>query len=154
MSYEVAYTDASVQKRKNYVGIGVWFGDTSEKNISCRINIKGKRCLDNNIAELTAILAALVCSDVNKRLFIFTDSSVSLQLIKHFTQKRKLVASRFSRCQDFSSLLQQIHNFLYVVRREHTIIGKVAAHSGIYGNECADNLAKTARTDCCLSLEM
>jgi ribonuclease HI len=130
---EHVYTDGSVQPKKQYTGIGLFYNDLSPKNLSCRIS----GLSDTNRTELAAIYAAISSSNFNRDLVIFTDSQCSIDMINNFYNKNKGVKTKYK------ILLDEISQ-LIDDRYENTILSKVKGHSNIYGNIRADYLAKNA----------
>jgi ribonuclease HI len=121
----IVYTDGASSGNPGPSGIGVYlqFGK-HEKKISQYIGIS-----TNNIAELSAIKTAL--TEIKNRelpVIIHTDSSYALGLLsKNWKPKKnqELVASIKSIMKEFKTIAFE----------------KVKGHSGIKGNEIADQLA-------------
>ena len=122
------YTDGASSGNPGPSGIGVLmqYGD-KEREISKYIGIA-----TNNIAELTAVQAALMSLKRNDLpVRIYTDSSYVCGLLISGWKAQKNVA-----------LVQAIKQLM--TRFTNLKIIKVKGHSGIMGNEKADQLATSA----------
>jgi ribonuclease HI len=124
----IIYTDGASSGNPGPSGVGavLRFGD-KEREISAHIGIA-----TNNIAELTAIEAALNAlkrTDIPVRLY--TDSSYALGLLTQGWKARKNI-----------SLVERIKRRMAQFQDLKLI--KVAGHSGIKDNERADQLATEA----------
>lgn len=114
------FTDASIRFKK--MGIGIFYG--LEK--SFRVN----GLLDINRAELGAIYGSLSLIDKDIPLKIYTDSLCCIQMI----EKQIKINRKYWDLMDSINLLKK--------EREKVVFQKVKAHSGVYGNEVADRLAR------------
>jgi ribonuclease HI len=114
------FTDASIYLNK--IGIGIFYG--IEK--SFRIN----GLVDINRAELGAIYASLCIINRDIPLKIHTDSLCCIQMI----EKQIKINRKYWDLMDSINLLKK--------EREKVVFQKVKSHSGIYGNEVADRLAR------------
>ena len=125
-------------------GVGVWFGDNDPRNVSERL--KGKQT--NQRAELMAGLRALVIlreelsnpssSNVNVRpsIEIITDSNYLVQGMTDWVEKwKKNGWVRKPMNEDLWRILDTARSGLDVTWTH------VIGHSGVYGNEKADELA-------------
>ena len=134
------YTDGScLGNGRNHdsvvAGAGAWFGRDDPRNVSCQV--PGKQT--NNRAEIYAVFKALEQCAAQSRVAVLTDSRTTMQGIAKTPSKRKTN-------QDLLKLVDQMAAKMAAVRYV-----KVKAHSGIEGNEMADQLAKQA---CYRALEM
>lgn len=112
-------------------GVGVYFGQKDPRNISKRLEGNPQT---NNRAELTAIIEALLCVKTYPyTVIIFSDSNYSINgILGRWKLKKNLD-------------LFKIIGDLLKIRKAHTIIKKVLAHTGSRdGNYYADSLATQA----------
>lgn len=142
------YTDGSCHKngsKNGAAGIGVYFGEGDERNISRRV--EGKQT--NNVAELTAILEAYagMREDVEnggKRVVVVSDSEYAIKCVSGYGAK--CAAKAWNVDIPNLELVRAVYEtylgknvgFMHV--RAHT--GKEDVHS--VGNEWADKLANRA----------
>jgi len=133
--HEIVYTDASIRMVGNELqsGIGVWFGCQNDKNISQRLLYEYKN--DINYCELVAIYMAIIKSDPDKEITIYTDSFTSMKLISE-GYNEKLVRNK--KYEDIVFLI--LKNIQ--LRKTRTNILKVKAHTGDIGNSNADLMAR------------
>ena len=132
---EIIYTDASIRMVGNELqsGIGVWFGCQNDKNISQRLLYEYNN--DINYCELFAIYMAIIRSDPDKEITIYTDSFTSMKLINEgYTEK----IVRNKKYEDIVFLI--LKNIQ--LRKTKTNILKVKAHTGDVGNSNADLMAR------------
>lgn len=134
------YTDGScLGNGRNHdsvvAGAGAWFGRDDPRNVSCVV--PGKQT--NNRAEIYAVFKALEQCAAQSRVAVLIDSRTAMQGIAKPPSKRKTN-------QDLLKLVDQMAAKMAAVRYV-----KVKAHSGIEGNDMADQLAKQA---CYRALEM
>ena len=139
------YTDGSAIIDKDGVlrlGAGVYSPRAASRCL--RIDPGGQGITaDINRAELVAIQQALIHSEIDEELTIYSDSLCSLQLINlHIYHPSR---TRENKHRD---LLQDIA--IHIINRHNaaatTRLLKVRSHSGIIGNDEADTLAKEATT--------
>lgn len=124
------FTDASV--RKGRLGIGV-FSLQQCTGVAGRVKISRGTCqFDSNFGEMTAIWYALHSIDKYAPVSIHTDSQNTLDHILYNKHPRNEYHRRLH-CH-----LREIINS----RHDYTWFYKVKAHSGVYGNEVADKLAR------------
>ena len=121
------------------IGAGVYNATTK----SCtRINPGGKGSTHtNNRAELIALHAALTAYPADQDLTIYTDSLCSIQNIKKMMDKPDMM-----RESNHKAVVEQLVQTLAqrAMAGGHTYLQKVRSHTGIYGNDEADRLAKEA----------
>lgn len=144
------YTDGSSLNNKNYnspAGIGVFFGDDDERNISLRI------VGTNQYAELYAIYMALntIKNDNYDKITICTDSMYSINCLKVWIKNWKLNNWQTSTGKPVkhSSLIKNIDELLHdKICFKHIRSHKKAPSKDSpnwcdwYGNDCADKLSK------------
>eukprot|EP00798_Chlamydomonas_sp_ICE-L_P014832 gene14832-biopygen23857 len=139
------YTDGSAIIDKDGVlrlGAGVYSPRAAARCL--RIDPGGQGITaDINRAELVAIQQALIHSEIDEELTIYSDSLCSLQLINlHIYHPSR---TRENKHRD---LLQDIA--IHIINKQNaaatTRLLKVRSHSGIIGNDEADTLAKEATT--------
>ena len=144
------YTDGACSNngRKNASsGIGIFFGIDDKRNVSKKIEEKGKHT--NNIAELSAIIHTypIIEDDIlhGKKIAIVTDSKYAIQCVSSYGKKctdqgwnvdipnKELVKQAYDLYKDKPSI-----RFIYI--KAHT--NNTDVHS--FGNYNADKLATTA----------
>lgn len=133
--YTIIYTDGAYAGVK--AGIGVWFGDNDKRNVSELMPLENHT---NQRAELYAILRALQIESGN--IHIYTDSVYSINCmsawIHDWVQNGWKTSTGSVKNKD---IIEQI----YALSQGRNIkFSHVDGHSGIYGNEEADRLAKKA----------
>ncbi len=134
----IIYTDGACKRNGRpdaSAGIGIWFGDGDSRNVSAKI--PGKQT--NQRAELLAAIGALQALEPGDVAEIRSDSKYVIKGITEWIHnwKRKMwnvAVVNLDLWQMLDSLNQNLNvTWTYV-----------PAHSGIYGNECADRLASAA----------
>ncbi|KAG8977249.1 hypothetical protein FRC05_002249 [Tulasnella sp. 425] len=133
----VVWTDGSTNdygKSTQRVGFGVW-SETPHLRVAARLTSEP---VTNNRAELAAIVWALERAPKNEDLLVNTDSQYA---VTGFTLMHQTWEDRGWLRVENADLWKR---GLYLVRSRTslTTIAKVKAHSGIEGNERADELAK------------
>ncbi len=119
------YTDGATQYKngQRISGIGVYFGDDDERNVSKLVNT-----YDNNECELLAVIEALtIVQNKNYYINIYTDSRLIVDGMTGICSKNKF---NFKKLEQLVSLFIDVQ-FFYV-----------KGHSGIEGNEKADALSR------------
>ena len=156
------YTDgaSSNNGRSNAkAGIGVWFGDNNDNNISCPVSFKP---LTNNVAELEAIYLAILSSidwlEGKNTIIIKSDSQYSLNCLTIWLQgfKRRDWKTGQNKPLKNKELIQKI-DILILQYEDQIYFNHVSAHmkaphttdpkySDWYGNFMADKLAVKGRS--------
>ena len=123
------YTDGS---KYNSESVAAAFYDKTNKNTK---SFKLPNILAISVAEMYAIYKALQYIDRNqyKKSIIFTDSKSAIQAMRDLTYASKLGFYAFHTNAILNNLIQNNHEI---------IIQWIPAHSGIEGNEAADEAAK------------
>lgn len=145
--YVVVYTDGACEnngKSNAKAGIGVWFGENHQLNISKPVNGRAT----NNTAEIQACIEALEVlksNNVNKVL-IKTDSEFTINCmtkwIEGWKKKNwKLASGGPVKNKIDLEKLDNLRTEFEDVKFEH-----IKAHVGILGNEMADQLAREGAT--------
>lgn len=112
-------------------GIGVFFGDNDERNISKLID-----GTNNNESEIIACIEALkVIQGKKYYVNMYTDSKLVVDGMNGLCSLTKF--------SDLFLELKELSNFFVNINWIH-----VAGHSGIYGNEKADELSRQ-KYGCC-----
>ncbi|XP_056640096.1 ribonuclease H1 isoform X1 [Diorhabda sublineata] len=141
--YVTVFTDGACEnngKSNAKAGIGVWFGDNHQLNISKPVEGRAT----NNTAEIQACIEGLKVLEQQgvKKVKIFTDSQFTINCmtkwIKNWKKNNWKTASGgdVKNKEDLKILDTVIKSFLDV-KWQH-----VAGHQGIKGNEAADELAR------------
>lgn len=118
-------------------GVGVFFGLDDPRNISEPLPTTSR--MTNQRAELTAALRALDQVDSNADVEIRTDSHYVIKGMTEWIQSWKLKDWKVGVMN--LDLFQQLDERIRE-RQGDTLFRYVAAHTGILGNEMADQLAK------------
>lgn len=136
------YTDGSCSNNGNEnasAGIGVWFGDDDDRNLSEKL--EGEQ--SNNRAEIQAVIRALEIiketEGVLCHVIVYTDSmhvlNTMTQWIDNWIENNFKKKKNVDLWKKLYSLVDEFDSIEWV----HT-----KSHSGIYGNEKADELARKA----------
>ncbi|XP_046403882.1 ribonuclease H1-like isoform X2 [Ischnura elegans] len=146
--YVLVYTDGACSKngrRGSQAGIGVWFGDGHNLNIS--EPVKGR--ITNNCAEIEAATAAIEAAHAAgvKKLKVYTDSNFLISCITQWIKKWKRNGWKTGDGQPVKNkeellLLNEARNLLDVQ------FIHVKGHSGNYENDQADALARAGASRC------
>jgi ribonuclease HI len=140
------YTDGACSKNgysDAKAGIGVFFGDNDERNVSEIVDSNVYK-QTNNVAELLAFIRAIkIVKDDGKKYKIYTDSEYVIKCATNFNKwlqkKDKSEIKNFELVEELYQLVEQ-NNIKYEHIKAHT--GLTDEHS--YGNEQADKLANNA----------
>jgi ribonuclease HI len=142
------YVDGSVVgtgKGKHNGGIGVFFEDNSEKNISESMVL---RDINHNTMEIMATLRALECSMTNENIIILTDSNFVLTSLGFTNDGKEKEDSKDTNVESGPHYETVIQCKEMINKRKslgyQTSIKYVKAHSGNKGNNAADRLARAA----------
>jgi ribonuclease HI len=123
-----SYTDASIVKRQ--IGLGIFF-ERDRQSFAARAICP---VIDINYAEILAIQTALHLSPLDDPLEIFTDSITGLCYIQNG------ITGLWTN-QKYNNIIRSVIE-LIDSRKSITIFTKIKGHSGNYGNEIADKLAR------------
>jgi ribonuclease HI/exonuclease III len=133
------YTDGSFSYNPDgspCAGAGVWFGIDHPDNLSLRLS--NEPYPSNQTAEIDAMIALLINSDIQTTLKSKTDSQSLLmamtQLLKANEDRGYIGVANKIQLKAVAAILQE--------RGGQTSFQQVKAHSGIIGNEGADLLAR------------
>lgn len=151
----VVYTDGSCKNHSNtnnvsVAGIGIWYSDNDERNVSLRLpdNIKQT----NNCAEIFAALVVLQ-SNIDTPLEIKSDSLCLIEGVERYNNYTKYETNKIvddnNKKKGRIDLLLEINKELN--NRQHhcpVIWTYVKSHCGVYGNDRADELASFAIQEC------
>jgi ribonuclease HI len=123
----IAYADGACTGNPGPAGLGVWIVDGSRHIELSEYLGEGT----NNIAELTAILRAVCEVPVDVAMTVYTDSQYAIGVL----QKGWKAKANQALVADVKHALAQ---------RKKTKLVYVPGHSGVSGNERADQLARDA----------
>ncbi|KAF5380150.1 hypothetical protein D9615_006149 [Tricholomella constricta] len=136
--FTTIYTDGSgieIGTTAASAGGGVFFGDDDPRNVAFRL--PNSLPHTNNAAEVAAVLAAVEKARLDEPITINSDSKITIQAISQLAiEIEDLGWIETSNREVLEPLFAMLRN-----RTAPTNINKVKAHSGIHGNERADNLA-------------
>lgn len=140
----VVYTDGSCMSngmRRCKAGFGVFWGDNHPDNLSEPLNHGPPT---NNRAELFAVIRALQQAEKKgyKRLVVRTDSNLLIQSMNvwiHSWHRNNWKTSAGTDVKN-KDLLVELDLLL---KKVHVCFDHVRGHVGIYGNEKADELARS-----------
>jgi ribonuclease HI len=131
-------------KNNAIAGIGIFFSDNDNRNISEKLDKKLKQT--NNVAELTAIIRAinLIKNDLDNGLKynIYTDSNYCILCAEKYEEwiKKICIIKNLDLVKELYNLNQKYENLNILYVKAHT--GNTDNIS--YGNEQADKLANLA----------
>jgi ribonuclease HI len=129
------YVDASVNRLKQLAGIGVW-GHLQDRTVQLAIRLPYQSRNPIQYYELQAVYHAILLLDRDQTCRIYSDSKCIVNLMNH----RKLRYPGWSLVH-----YGTIRRIRRVLDRSHDVtLEHVKAHSGIDGNERADQLARIA----------
>lgn len=132
----VVYTDGSCISGK--AGIGVFFGDGDSRNLSEPLPVGQRQT--NQRAEVVAVIRALETVQDSTPVHIYTDSRYVIGAATDWMQHWKTSGWKCTNADLFKRL-----DGLLSTREEGSIKWvHVFGHSGNYGNDMADRLAKSA----------
>jgi ribonuclease HI len=123
----IAYADGACTGNPGPAGLGVWIVDGSRHIELSEFLGEGT----NNIAELTAILRAIAEVPVDAPMTVYTDSQYAIGVLQ---KGWKAKANQ--------TLVANVKQAL--AQRKKTKLVYVPGHSGVSGNERADQLARDA----------
>lgn len=129
----VAYSDGSL--RRGTVGLGVYVATRPSVHVSVRV--PKPAVVDNNYAELLAILVALQVVQADVRAVVRTDSLNSLTMLAKASQNKPIHAK-------FRGVACDVLHWIHHRRSEPTMLAKVKGHANDRGNCTADALARRA----------
>lgn len=137
------YTDGSCinnGKKGSKGGIGVYFGENDDRNVSKNINLEK---VTNNIAELSAVNEALdILDSYDDDIIVYTDSKYVILCCTSYGDKQNI--SNWQNEIPNKSLVREVYDKLK--RKNNISLEYVRGHNNNYGNEMADKLAKDG---CC-----
>ncbi|KAJ1661041.1 hypothetical protein IWQ61_000133 [Dispira simplex] len=141
--YTTVYTDGAAPqngKKGCTAGVGVYFGPNDSRNVSEPLN-QGRPT--NQRAELQAIQRALEKIPVDEAVNIHTDSQYSIKCYEKWSKNWERNSWKNSKGADVENQ-DLIRNTLRILqeRTAPTKFTHVKGHSGIHGNEMADQLAR------------
>jgi ribonuclease HI len=120
-------------------GCGVWFGEGNEPNISTQMPDK---LATNNTVELAAVLTVISQTDTHCNLHIMSDSKYIIDgLTKHYKHWEDIGWINIRNPDLFKATIVALR-----LRKGKTTFEKVKGHSGVEGNEAADQLAANRAT--------
>lgn len=127
-------------------GIGVFFGDNDNRNISKKLDGLKQT---NNRAELMAVIEALKVKEISLPITIYTDSKYVQNGITTWIKNWKKNYWKTSTGKDVLNSDLWISLDLLVNKYSCNDLKFIhcKAHCGIYGNEEADRLAKNGTTN-------
>jgi len=117
-------------------GVGVWFGENDARNISEKL--KGNQT--NQRAELMAIIRALEATDPSADVIIKSDSAYAIKCVTEWLPGWRSSNFKNGKVVNMDLILRL--DEIVKAREGAVLFEEVDAHSGIYGNESADKLAK------------
>ncbi len=147
---EVIYTDGSClsqhNKKKRRAGYSVYFGDGDARNASEPIE---GNCQTNQIGELTAVAVALERASTTKRVTLYTDSHYVIRGLYgldgkppwYLNWQRNSWRNTRGRPVEHRELWERA---IAAMATRRVAVRYAEAHSGIKGNEIADELARLA----------
>ena len=125
-------------------GIGVFYGNGDVRNISMRL--PGSK-QSNNRAELLAALLGVLGTDPKQKRTIYTDSQYTIKAVtKWFPSWEKEISRERERNGFEKSQNWDLIHLLYTALKDRPLVKLVyvPAHTGVPGNEGADQLATAA----------
>jgi ribonuclease HI len=136
-SQTTVFTDGSCShttQNGKRAGSGVWFGENNIRKLSIRLP---DRLATNNVAELTAIIAAVSQTNTTHNHHIISDSKYVIDgLTKHCGYWEDIGWIEIKNHELFMAAIAALR-----LRQGKTTFEKVKGHSGVHGNEVADRLA-------------
>ena len=121
-------------------GVGVWFGTNDARNLSEPLPPSIEGTHTNQKAELWAAIRALQELGEEEAVVICTDSQYTLNAATKW--RHNWIRKRWNVALDNMPLLRQLSD-LVDARKASTEWRYVPGHTGIEGNEAADQLAKS-----------
>ncbi|KAG6876024.1 hypothetical protein C0993_006191 [Termitomyces sp. T159_Od127] len=134
-----AYTDGSCMNNgfeDAKAGAGVWYSENDPRNVTAKVPAHLNQT--NNAGEALAILIAAKDTNAEDHLEILSDSKITLDSLTKSLEKWEDIGWIGVENRE---ILQATASHLRA-RKGQTILTKVKGHSGLEGNEMADELAK------------
>lgn len=134
-----AYMDGSCENNgyeNAKAGAGIWYGDGDPRNTAIKVPPHLKQ--SNNAGEALAILITTSQTDEDDHLEILSDSKITIEgLTKHLTEWEDKGWVGIENKEILQAIAAKMRS-----RKGQTILTKVKGHSGLIGNDRADELAK------------
>src|SRR5437763_1296156 len=140
------YTDRSARKLGNFIQLAMaWIRIENNDNNAIINQFKAANFSwpSSTKMELMAIYTAVVVTEKNKEIIVYTDS---LSAINQIDSYKKELSNRRKMKLHHHIILEAIFQIIKQFNLKLTLV-KVKAHDGIWGNELADKLAKEALTE-------
>lgn len=133
---DIIFTDASIKiiNEKHVSSIGIWYGPNDIRNMSQKIISEYSD--DINYCELVAIYIALMNSNEDLEVVLYTDSLIALKLINSGLMDINTIKNI-----KYKSIVSKIVSFINA-KVKYVYLIKVKAHEGYIGNENADTMAR------------